>query len=342
MKWVTVVLAVVTAVTAKTAVWTERIHFTDRTYNNLEVIVDLASTDSFLIEGRCENCPFRGINRRFYPEKSSTFEKAGGRFGQKFDEDLNIAQGGISGYIGEDLVGSSKTLRGKFGLVKRLDGTFDPATTLEAERVAGRIGLSLNTSSDMNLLEHYFEGVSRKLVCFAPKCVENSNKVDECQTILFKGQFPVDGYENYTAARVEDSRSGLWQFKVDSFKGPSVQAHSFNAILSTTTPDLVVPKDVYEAFSTHFNVRQDENDRTVDCRHRYETSPVVVTVNRVEMPIQARDLISYDIWTKTCSLRVRPAENLDRNTWIFGSVFTDSVGICLDFDERNINFLKVL
>ncbi|CAD5209479.1 unnamed protein product [Bursaphelenchus okinawaensis] len=343
MKTFGILLLFISTAHALTSTWTETLHFTKNKLGNLELIVDLSSSSSFLIEARCENCPFRGINRRFFPEKSASFEEAGSVFEKNFDENLNNGKGGVLGYTGKDVVGNTKTQRDTFGLVKRLNTFYDPAETLNRDRVAGRLGLALKTKDETNLLDIFFEGIDKKLVCFAPKCYKDQNGFDHCENNVSKGTFPDQlEYKNITQVKVIDTRQEFWEFKVEAFSHPSTSSKSFNAILSTTTSDFTIPAEIFNTLKLHYSAFKNKDGLyQVDCSHRDRNTHFAFTINGVNVPISSDKLIGYDIWSKTCHLRAKPAVGFYSNTWVFGTVFTDSIGICLDFDDKQINFIQV-
>lgn len=102
---------------ASTAVWLHRLHFTNRTQGHLQLIVDVASSGSFVVEQFCATCPFRGLNHRFNPKNSANFEWLADGFGARFEEPWNAKAGTVRGYLGQDFVVSLRPFQHLLGQI---------------------------------------------------------------------------------------------------------------------------------------------------------------------------------------------------------------------------------
>lgn len=139
--------------------------------------------------------------------------------------------------------------------------------------------------------------------------------------------------------RLKDNQDKFWQTNADGYViNKSVSYRQFKVIFSTTTPDIVVPKDVFNIINKDLKAKVNNYyGNSFNCQYRSYASDIVIDMNGKNITISA-DGYTDKIGDR-CYLRVNPSND---NYWVLGLNFFQHYGVCFKPNEKQIQLNKIV
>lgn len=150
-----------------------------------------------------------------------------------------------------------------------------------------------------------------------------------------------------TIIPVKENLNKYWQIQVDGYKVENTTFNrKFDAIFSTTFPDIGVPFPVFIQISRKLNAKANKNGKyVIPCSQLDKANDVHLSVNGEWIHLNATNLTFKEAQDNTCYLRVRPVNG---NTWILGTNFFYHYSTCfrpdlkaIQLDQNDNNFIDI-